>query len=264
MDGGEVLRGGVEVAGDELLVARSLVLGGGRAVLGGHLRRRAREEREGKERTSTGREPRARRVDFSATDHRRHPWRLARTSGQSGTKGGGQATRAGDETPRNPRLSRKERARRVRVRGSGGRVGTRGVPERAQTRRIGPPTSLSTHRRGGENARRDERRDRDGEETHPEGRGVLPPFFLDLLGAMLTDGGGGRGVVAARRARAKCGPSRRESTLFVPKRRQSSEKVFLGRLRSHTANVLVHSLEKTMRSVRVRGNMGLFSHTRGC
>ena len=46
--GGEVLRGGVEVAGDELLVARSLVLGGGRALLGGHLRRRAREEREGK------------------------------------------------------------------------------------------------------------------------------------------------------------------------------------------------------------------------
>ena len=44
----------------------------------------------------------------------------------------------------------------------------------------------------------------------------MPPFFLDLLGAMLTDGGGGgRGVVAARRARAKCG-ARGGKALFCP------------------------------------------------
>lgn len=93
----------------------------------------------------------------------------------------------------------------------------------------------------------------------------MPPFFLDLLGAMLTDGGGkveevwwrlGERALSAEREAGKHS--------FVPKRRQSSEKVFLGRLRGHTANVLVHSLEKTMRSVRVRGNMGLFRHTRGC
>ena len=92
----------------------------------------------------------------------------------------------------------------------------------------------------------------------------MPPFFLDLLGAMLTDGGKVEEVWWRLGERALSAEREAGKHSFVPKRRQSSEKVFLGRLRGHTANGLVHSLEKTMRSVRVRGNMGLFRHTRGC
>ena len=201
---------------------------------------------------------------FSATDHRRHPVAAGADVGpiRNERRRPGDA-RGGRNAPKSTTLAEGTRATRSSARFRRARRHAR-RPRARPDAPIGPPTSLSTHRRGGENASRRETRSRRGKRRTSEG-GFLPPFFLDLLGAMLTDGGGkveevwwrlGERALSAEREAGKHS--------FVPKRRQSSEKVFLGRLRGHTANGLVHSLEKTMRSVRVRGNMGLFRHTRGC
>ena len=57
----------------------------------------------------------------------------------------------------------------------------------------------------------------------------MPPFFLDLLGAMLTDGGKVEEVWWRLGERALSAEREAGKHSFVPKRRQSSEKVFLGR-----------------------------------
>ena len=200
---------------------------------------------------------------FSATDHRRHPVAAGADVGpiRNERRRPGDA-RGGRNAPKSTTLAEGTRATRSSARFRRARRHAR-RPRARPDAPIGPPTSLSTHRRGGENASRRETRSRRGKRRTSEG-GFLPPFFLDLLGAMLTDGGeGGRGVVAARRARAKCG-ARGGKALFCPEAPAIERKSISRAVRGHTANGLVHSLEKTMRSVRVRGNMGLFRHTRGC
>lgn len=140
-----------------------------------------------------GREPRAGRVDFPRPTIGNIRWRLARCRAISERKAAATRRARGDEAPRDSRFARKEGARHDRARGSGASGGFRRA--RRPARRL-PATRRSDRRpayphtaEAGENASRRETRSRRGKRRTSEGA-FLPPFFLDLLGAMLTDWGG--------------------------------------------------------------------------
>ena len=125
---------------------------------------------------------------FSATDHRRHPVAAGADVGpiRNERRRPGDA-RGGRNAPKSTTRGRNARdAFECEVpAGASARAASPSAPRRAD-RTADQPIHTPPRRR-----KRIATRDAiaTGEETHVGG-GFLPPFFLDLLGAMLTDGGG--------------------------------------------------------------------------